>query len=74
MTLDVASPPPALWIEIPSDIRQVIERSPASAVAWRDVVRGHFQWALALGYEVTGLQRDPVTSRSFYVLRRKEAA
>ena len=72
VTLDVTSPPATLWIEIPSDIRHVIEHAPASAVAWRDVVRGHFQWALALGYAVTGLQRDPVTLRSFYVLRRKE--
>jgi predicted GNAT superfamily acetyltransferase len=72
VAVDVLSPPTALWIEIPNDIRHVIERSPASAVAWRDVVRRHFQWALALGYEVAGLQRDPVTSRSFYVLRRTE--
>ena len=70
---DLASPPPALWIEIPSDIHQVIEHAPATAVAWRESVREHFQWALARGYKVTGLQRDPVTSRAFYLLRLEVA-
>ena len=67
---DLASPPPALWIEIPSDIRQVFERAPAAAIAWRESVREHFQWALARGYTVMGLQREPVMTRSFYLLRR----
>ncbi|MEO8621426.1 MAG: hypothetical protein ABI625_10195 [bacterium] len=67
---DRAAPPDELWIEIPNDIRQVIERTPAAAVAWRESVREHFLWALAHGYEVKGLQREPVTSRSFYLLRR----
>ena len=70
---DLASPPPALWIEIPSDIRQVIERAPATAVAWRESVREHFLWALARGYKVTGVQLEPVMSRSFYLLRRAVA-
>jgi predicted GNAT superfamily acetyltransferase len=73
VVLDVASPPEALWIEIPSDIRQVIEQSPNAGVAWREAVREHFQWALARGYEVTELQRDPVASRSFYLLRKVAA-
>jgi predicted GNAT superfamily acetyltransferase len=72
VAVQVSAPPPALWIEIPTDIRHVIEHSQTAAVAWRESVRAHFQWALGLGYEVTGLQRDPVTSRSFYLLRRKE--
>lgn len=74
VALDVSSPPEALWIEIPSDIRQVIERAPGAGNAWREAVREHFQWALARGYEVTALQRDPVASRSFYLLRRKAGA
>jgi chorismate synthase len=73
-TVDTSAPPPALWIEIPSDIRQVIERAPAAAAEWREVVRGYFQWALQFGYEVKGLQRDPVTARSFYLLRQREVA
>ncbi|MEP6620247.1 MAG: hypothetical protein ABJE47_13070 [bacterium] len=67
------NPPPSLWIEIPNDIHQVIERAPTSAVAWRKVVRDHFQWALAAGYAVLGLHRDAATSRSYYVLRRQGA-
>lgn len=74
LTLDTDSPPAKLWIEIPGDIQQVIERSPSAGVAWRDAVRTHFQWALAHGYEVTGLQRDPVTSRSYYLLQREVTA
>ena len=70
LTLDVSSPPDSLWIEIPSDIRQVIAHSPSAGVAWREAVRAHFQWALSRGYEVKGLQRDPVASRSFYLLQR----
>jgi chorismate synthase len=72
--VDLSAPPPALWIEIPADFQQVIERAPADAVAWRETVRTHFQWALGLDYEVTGLQRDPVSSRTFYLLRRKGGA
>jgi predicted GNAT superfamily acetyltransferase len=63
--------PSSLLIEIPTDILQVIERSPDEASAWRQAVRGHFLRALGLGYEVTGLHREPVTSRSFYVLERR---
>ena len=63
--------PPWLRIEIPTDIRQVIEHSPANAAAWRQSVRGYFQWALGAGYEVTGLHREPVTSRCFYSLVRR---
>jgi len=74
LTLDVSAPPTALWIEIPSDIRQVIEQAPSAAGAWRLAVREHFQWALARGYEVKELQRDPVASRSFYLLEREVAA
>jgi predicted GNAT superfamily acetyltransferase len=72
VSLDVTAPPPALWIEIPSDIRQVIEQSPHAAIVWREAVRTHFQWALLRGYDVAALHRDPVLSRSFYLLRRGE--
>ena len=70
VALQVTAPPPALWIEIPTDLRRVIEKEPASGVKWREAVREHFLWALGLGYEVMGLQRDRTTLRSYYLLRR----
>lgn len=60
--------PAALWIEVPTDFRQVVARSPASAITWHDALRRHFLWALAAGYVVTGLRRDALTSRSYYTL------
>ena len=63
--------PPSVRIEIPTNIRLVIEQSLATAVAWRQSVRGSFQWALGNGYDVTGLYREPVTSRSFYTLAKR---
>ena len=74
VSLEATSPPPALWIEIPSDIRQVIKQSPPAAMVWREAVRTHFQWALIRGYAVVALHRDPVTSRSYFLLRREGAA
>jgi predicted GNAT superfamily acetyltransferase len=65
--------PPSVRIEIPSDIRLVIEQSPAMAAEWRESVRANFQWALAHSYNVRGLYREPVTSRSFYTLVRDVA-
>ncbi len=61
----------ALRIEIPTDFRVLIARSPAVAIAWHDAVREHFQWALGAGYVVTGLHRDPLNSRSFYTLQAR---
>jgi predicted GNAT superfamily acetyltransferase len=63
--------PPSVRIEVPTDIRQVIDQSIATAAAWRQSVREHFQWAFGNGYEAVGLYRDPVTSRSFYSLVRR---
>ena len=65
--------PPTVWIEVPTDIQQVIEQSRATAAAWRAALRTHFEWALRSGYAVTGLHRDPVTSRSFYALTSASA-
>ena len=39
-------------------------------IAWRMATRGHFQWALANGYQVTAFHRDRVASRAFYVISR----
>ncbi|MEP7001240.1 MAG: hypothetical protein ABI969_12225, partial [bacterium] len=74
MLLDSSSPPSVFGIEVPSDVQQVIARSPGAAAHWRESVRKYFQWGLARGYEVTGIQRDPVTSRSFYILEQPEGA
>ncbi len=62
--------PPVLLIEIPADIQRVIATAPATAEAWHASIRKHFQWALRNGYSATGLHRDPMTARSFYVLER----
>ena len=74
LRLDKSTPPAAFWIEIPSDVRQVIEHAPDAALPWRESVREHFQWALAHAYEVTGIHREPVGSRSFYILRKADGA
>jgi chorismate synthase len=55
-------------LEVPTDFTQLLADAPADAKAWHAATREHFQWALANGYIVTGLGRDPATSRSFYVL------
>jgi chorismate synthase len=59
---------PQLRIEIPSDFAKLLADAPADARAWHTATRKHFQWALAEGYTVSGLRRDPRTSRSFYIL------
>lgn len=71
---DKSEHPPAVWIEVPADIQQVVAHSPANAEAWRSSVRDHFEWALGNGYAVTGLYRDPVTSRAFYTLELETTA
>ena len=73
LPVNATTPPPELWIEIPADIRQIIEHEESAGATWREAVRAHFQWALARGYRVIALQRDSVRSRSYYLLRRGEA-
>jgi predicted GNAT superfamily acetyltransferase len=65
--------PREICVEIPTDFDQVLAASPAAAAVWHSAVRRHFQWALRNSYIVTGLHRDPVTSRSFYTLQQKPA-
>jgi predicted GNAT superfamily acetyltransferase len=56
---------PVLLLEVPTDI----QRTPgASRAAWQASLRASFERALGSGYIVTGLHRDAVASRSFYVL------
>jgi len=70
----VARLPRAISIEVPTDFAQVLVASPTTAAAWHSAVRRHFQWALRNHYSVTGLHRDPLTSRSFYTLELQSAA
>jgi predicted GNAT superfamily acetyltransferase len=66
--------PRAIWIEVPTDFNEVLAASPSSAAVWQSAIRRNFQWALRNRYAVTGLHRDPVTSRSFYTLELEPAA
>jgi predicted GNAT superfamily acetyltransferase len=66
-----AGRPDAIRIEVPADFRQLLARAPATAADWHDALRRHFLWALGAGYVVTGLLRDPLTSRSFYTLQAR---
>jgi predicted GNAT superfamily acetyltransferase len=61
-------PAPRARLEVPADFAQLLADAPADARAWHAATRRHFQWALAHGYTVTGLRRDPETSRCFYML------
>jgi predicted GNAT superfamily acetyltransferase len=63
--------PRAAAIEIPTDFPLLLSRSPAAAATWHAATRAHFVWALGNNYDVTGLLRDPVTSRSFYLLETR---
>jgi len=63
--------PSALRIEVPSDFPQLLRQAPATAIAWHGSLRSHFQWALGAGYAVAGLQRDPVSARTFYALQAR---
>jgi len=59
---------PAVLIEIPTDLQQVITATPELARTWRMATRGSFLRAIRRGYEVTGLRRDLTTNRAFYTL------
>lgn len=74
LRFDSSAPPAVFGIEVPADIQQVIAHAPAAAATWRESVREYFQWGLAHDYDVTGIQRDPVTSRSFYILEKRKDA
>ncbi len=52
-------------LEVPTDIQRT---PPTSRAAWQASLRTSFERALRSGYAVTGLYRDAVDSRSFYVL------
>src|SRR5207342_1772689 len=53
MVLDATSRPDVALIEVPIDLQAVFAGSPADGLAWRDVTRQNFEWALSNGYTVT---------------------
>jgi predicted GNAT superfamily acetyltransferase len=59
--------PPAVLIEMPSNINEVTRRSIDDARVWRQSVRGHFEKMLERGYVVNAVHRDAETGRAFYV-------
>jgi predicted GNAT superfamily acetyltransferase len=61
-------------IEIPWDLQAVVAESVQTAGAWRAATRRYFQWALANGYEVTGVRRDEAARRVFFVIERAAAS
>jgi predicted GNAT superfamily acetyltransferase len=60
--------PTIALIEIPAELDEVAARSPSTATVWRAATRRHFQWALSHRCAITGLRRDPVATRAFYVI------
>lgn len=70
---DTRRPPACLRLEVPTDFQALMGQSPARAAEWHAAVRAHLQWALDKNYVVTGLHRDPVSSRSFYLLAAASA-
>jgi predicted GNAT superfamily acetyltransferase len=71
MILDATSRPDVALIEVPLDLQAVFADSPADGLAWRDVTRRNFEWALSNGYTVTSLRRDADARRAFYVVTRE---
>jgi len=59
--------PPALLVEIPSDVVEATTRSPSTVQAWRLSVRDHLVWAMAKGYIVRGVVRKE-QGRAFYLV------
>jgi len=71
LTLSVGDwSPDVVLIEMPTEVLEVLERSPGSAQTWRLAVRDHFRWALKRGYSVIGVHRNASTDRAFYTLAR----
>ena len=68
------SDPALALIEIPWDLQAVVAESVHKAAEWRAATRRYFQWALANGYEVTGVRRDEAARRVFFVIERTAAS
>ncbi|MBA2684158.1 MAG: hypothetical protein H0U66_06690 [Gemmatimonadaceae bacterium] len=57
-----------ILLEIPADFQLLAASEPVRAAMWHAAARMHFERALYDGYSVTGLHRDPVASRAFYIV------
>ena len=69
ITIDLDDTPvPAVLIEIPSDLQDIIARAPDVAGTWRQATRSSFLRAIKHRYDVVGLKRDLTTNRAFYEL------
>jgi predicted GNAT superfamily acetyltransferase len=62
------TPVPAVLIEIPYDLQDIIARAPDVAGTWRQATRSSFLRAIKHQYDVVGLKRDLTTNRAFYEL------
>ena len=69
ITVDLDDTPvPAVLIEIPSDLQDLIARAPDVAGTWRRATRDSFRRAIEHRYDVVGLKRDLTANRAFYEL------
>ena len=69
ITIDLDDTPvPAVLIEIPYDLQDIIARAPDVAGTWRQATRASFRRAIEHQYDVVGLKRDLTTNRAFYEL------
>jgi chorismate synthase len=69
-----ADAPPAVRITIPVDVHAVLARDAAAAAAWRRRTRAAWEWALARGFVIAGVYREPAAMVAHYVLVREEVA
>lgn len=70
---DGATPPPpagapAIRIEVPADLYQLMADAPEHALRWREYTRTALLSYLGRGYQVHSFHRDPVSGRAWYVL------
>lgn len=61
---------PAVLVEIPADIQDIVNTDTALAGQWRLATRAHFHSLLDSGYAVTGFVRDETAQRAFYRFTR----
>jgi len=59
---------PAIRIEIPADVYQLMADAPEQVLRWRTYTRTAFLSYLGRGYQVHGFHRDPVSGRAWYLL------
>jgi predicted GNAT superfamily acetyltransferase len=69
--LPVAAPlAPALLVEVPWEIQDIVASDSALAVRWRNSTRRNFHFALERGYTVSAFVRDKPALRAYYHFNR----